>query len=338
MPTSTFNDIINRPKFSKDAIISMKNLDSLLPLSDEGIYPIRTVSEVSGVNSITLRAWERRHNLFQPKRTPKGHRLYSDKDIQRVHQVLCLLDKGVSIGSAAKALTENTTEANSSGLSPLESSDLPKKLTIEQWKEYQTIILLKIKSYCLRDLEYFHHTLLSKYPVDMVSKNLILPTLNTLYENAPNPQSLSGEYYIYKNFLSNRLGGFLLKLSVQNRGKKLFFAGLTKNHCEVTLLLEAVPFIEHGYQLIILGCDISLDALATALANSNAEGLILHSDIKLSSKPAFEKLTKNTNKPVFISGQYTKNEENVLQKSKLIVLPSKQEKQLSKIDKKLNKN
>ena len=81
----------------------MKNIDSIIPVSDEGLYPIRTVSDVSGVNSITLRAWERRYGLFAPKRTPKGHRLYSDKDIQRIHQVLELLAKGVSIGRVAKA-------------------------------------------------------------------------------------------------------------------------------------------------------------------------------------------------------------------------------------------
>ena len=71
----------------------MNNLDTILPTSEEGLYPIRTVSEVSGVNAITLRAWERRYGLFKPKRTPKGHRLYSEKDILRIREVLALLKK-----------------------------------------------------------------------------------------------------------------------------------------------------------------------------------------------------------------------------------------------------
>ena len=38
------------------------------------LYPIREVSRLTGVNSVTLRAWERRYGLIRPQRTPKGHR------------------------------------------------------------------------------------------------------------------------------------------------------------------------------------------------------------------------------------------------------------------------
>ncbi|KAG1657153.1 Glutathione peroxidase [Nymphon striatum] len=83
-------------------------IDSLLPASEEGFYPIRTVSEVTGVNAITLRAWERRYGLFKPQRTPKGHRLYSQQDILRIQQVLQLLEKGVAIGRVSSALKNET--------------------------------------------------------------------------------------------------------------------------------------------------------------------------------------------------------------------------------------
>ena len=33
------------------------------------LYPIRTLSSLTGVNSVTLRAWERRYNLIRPQRT-----------------------------------------------------------------------------------------------------------------------------------------------------------------------------------------------------------------------------------------------------------------------------
>ena len=65
---------------------------------EEELYPIRTVSSLTGVNSITLRAWERRYGLITPIRTPKGHRLYTQNDIDLIQQVLELLEKGISIG------------------------------------------------------------------------------------------------------------------------------------------------------------------------------------------------------------------------------------------------
>ena len=50
-------------------------------LKQEELFPIREVSRLTGVNPVTLRAWERRYGLIQPTRTDSGHRLYSQADI-----------------------------------------------------------------------------------------------------------------------------------------------------------------------------------------------------------------------------------------------------------------
>jgi len=50
-------------------------------------FPIRTVSELTGVNSVTLRAWERRYGLIQPVRKESGHRLYTRQHIDHQPQV-----------------------------------------------------------------------------------------------------------------------------------------------------------------------------------------------------------------------------------------------------------
>ena len=38
-------------------------------LTQEELFPIREVSRLTGVNPVTLRAWERRYGLIQPTRT-----------------------------------------------------------------------------------------------------------------------------------------------------------------------------------------------------------------------------------------------------------------------------
>ncbi|WP_305374725.1 MerR family transcriptional regulator [Photobacterium leiognathi] len=73
------------------------------------LYSISEVSELTGVNSVTLRAWQRRYGLLVPQRTPKGHRLYTDNDIAKIHDILAWLDKGVSIGKV-KPLLEGAVE------------------------------------------------------------------------------------------------------------------------------------------------------------------------------------------------------------------------------------
>ena len=65
-------------------------------LPGDGLIPIRTVSSLTGVNSVTLRAWERRYDLVKPIRTPKGHRLYTLSDVDLINQVVALQQGGAA--------------------------------------------------------------------------------------------------------------------------------------------------------------------------------------------------------------------------------------------------
>ena len=56
-------------------------------LKQEELFPIREVSRLTGVNPVTLRAWERRYGLIQPTRTESGHRLYSMADVEAVRSI-----------------------------------------------------------------------------------------------------------------------------------------------------------------------------------------------------------------------------------------------------------
>src|SRR6266481_4982362 len=93
------------PETAKHTVINTAALDA----SGVELFPIRTVSNLTGVNSITLRAWERRYGLIRPIRTPTGHRLYRRDEIDLIHRVLALLDKGISIGQVKHALGTHAT-------------------------------------------------------------------------------------------------------------------------------------------------------------------------------------------------------------------------------------
>ena len=84
-----------------EVVTKMKNIQT-------GLYPIRTVSELTGVNSITLRAWERRYGLFEPLRKASGHRLYTQEHIDLITRVVGLLDRGMRIGQVKAQLEAET--------------------------------------------------------------------------------------------------------------------------------------------------------------------------------------------------------------------------------------
>ena len=75
-------------------------------------YRIRTVSQLTGVSTATLRAWERRYGVPTPARTASAYRLYSEADVALVRRMSDLVKQGVSAAEAARSvLVANEREA-----------------------------------------------------------------------------------------------------------------------------------------------------------------------------------------------------------------------------------
>jgi DNA-binding transcriptional MerR regulator len=79
------------------------------------LFPIREVSRLTGVNAVTLRAWERRYGLIQPIRTDSGHRLYSQADIDEVRRILGWLERGVAVSKVGSILASGHALAGQAG-------------------------------------------------------------------------------------------------------------------------------------------------------------------------------------------------------------------------------
>lgn len=75
----------------------------------DALYPIREICRITGVNPITLRAWERRYGLIEPIRTESGHRLYTQTHIDEVKSAVKLTEQGIPI-SQVKQLLESQAQ------------------------------------------------------------------------------------------------------------------------------------------------------------------------------------------------------------------------------------
>jgi len=74
--------------------------------TNDALYPIREVSNLTGVNSITLRAWERRYGLIEPVRTEGGHRLYTLEHIEQIKAAVKLTEEGIPISQVKARLSQ----------------------------------------------------------------------------------------------------------------------------------------------------------------------------------------------------------------------------------------
>lgn len=73
-------------------------------------FNIQVASQLSGVASATIRAWEKRYNAVVPERGDNKHRLYSEKDIEKLALLYRLTEVGQSIGKIAHLTLEELKE------------------------------------------------------------------------------------------------------------------------------------------------------------------------------------------------------------------------------------
>jgi DNA-binding transcriptional MerR regulator len=71
-------------------------------MHSRGLYKMRTVSGLTGFSPTRLRVWEQRYQILTPTRLPRGHRLYTEEDLQTLRVVHTLLQNGRSIGEIAR--------------------------------------------------------------------------------------------------------------------------------------------------------------------------------------------------------------------------------------------
>lgn len=65
-------------------------------------YSIKEMEHLSGVKAHTIRIWEQRYKVVQPKRTDTNIRYYTDEDLKLVLNIALLNKQGLRIGTIAK--------------------------------------------------------------------------------------------------------------------------------------------------------------------------------------------------------------------------------------------
>jgi len=77
---------------------------TIVDLPDEPKYTIKAVCSQTGIRPVTLRAWERRHEVLTPHRSDNRYRLYSERDVAILHWIKNRIESGVSISNAVNEM------------------------------------------------------------------------------------------------------------------------------------------------------------------------------------------------------------------------------------------
>jgi len=273
----------------------MTSLANSQPQSNEAVYPIRTVSKLTGVNSITLRAWESRHGLIKPERKESGHRLYSQADIDLINKVVGLLDRGMRIGQVATQLVSDATEQ---GLNTGDIKDI--------WGHYLNSMVASVIRFDEAGLEDTYGEALANYPFETVSQKLLSPLLIELGLRWETRTGSVAEEHFFGFFLRNKLGARFHHRTRSNEGPRLLGSCLPTERHENGLLMFALAALGRGFQFIMLGADMPMFELPEAVEKSECDAIVLSGIMPPTARALGEdlpELVRHSPVPVFVGGR-----------------------------------
>lgn len=213
-------------------------------LKQAELFPIREVARLTGVNPVTLRAWERRYGLIQPTRTESGHRLYSQANIEAIQSILAWLERGVAVSKVGKILQRN--ELAQPSVAPVGHA-----VASGEWGEWQQQLRHALSSFDQARLEQLYGQIFSSYPLAVVFEDVLMPLWQQLMLRQ-DEFGRTSEWLFFDNFL---------------RARALQRLQLARGTGDARVVLAALPGQCHELELLVCGLllggtDIVLSVLA----------------------------------------------------------------------------
>ncbi|VVO11186.1 MerR family transcriptional regulator [Pseudomonas fluorescens] len=238
-------------------------------LKREELFPIREVARLTGVNPITLRAWERRYGLIQPTRTDSGHRLYSMNDIERIHSILSWIERGVAVSKVGKIL------ARTAPLQAL-SSIIPNELVQADYAQWQEQVQAAVSAFDEARLEQVYGQIFSSYPLTVVFQDILLPLWKLLLHRQE-AFGQTSEWLFLDGFLRSRVLQRLLLVRVM-QPRRVIVCPLNDQCRELELLVTALflSSVDSAIQVLALGQP--LNELTLVCERVKPQALVLFSN------------------------------------------------------------
>ncbi|MNH11252.1 HTH-type transcriptional repressor YcgE [compost metagenome] len=219
------------------------------------LLPMRDVVSLTGINPVTLRAWERRHGLIRPQRTEGGHRLYTARDVQRIRDILRWTASGLSVSKVGDLLAAQP------------EASVQQHSAFDDWR---AAVVRATKAFDRPALEGIHGQLFTLLPKATVLREVLMPVWHDLASGtAPGQRS---QWLFLDTFLRARL---LLRLQVnQVDAPQVLLAG-SEGQAELSVLCAALLLSSELQRIEVLGCGQPLEELPIVCAAMQPAALVI---------------------------------------------------------------
>ncbi len=233
-------------------------------------YPIKVVSQMTGVSVFVIRAWEKRYNAVTPSRTETNRRLYSEEDIEKLKLLNEAVRSGHNIGGVANL---SINELRSVLSRNNETSTLIDESTNERLADTNSIIINcieAIRAYDGKALE----TLLLKASAKMSQPHLIEELIIPLVYKVGDLWH-DGDIRVANEHLASAVIRFfmtnLLEQHMPSENAPIIISATPRGQDhELGALIVGVVAAAAGWKVIYLGPNLPVEEIAAVTDSLNA--------------------------------------------------------------------
>lgn len=218
-------------------------------------YSIKDLEQLSGIKAHTLRIWEQRYNLLNPKRTETNIRFYDDKDLKHILNVSLLNKKGFKISKIA-SMDEKAIQEKVLKLNELNS----------EYEDYLQALILSMIDFDELRFEKTVNLVILRVGFETAMFHIIYPFLKKVGILWQTGTVCPAHEHFITNLIRQKLivaiDGQILKETSSNK-KFMLFLPEGELH-ELGLLYASFLIKSRGFNVIYLGQSLPLDDLYEA--------------------------------------------------------------------------
>lgn len=248
-------------------------------LSKEPAYNLKVVVREAGVKPDTLRAWERRYGLPNPQRTPGGHRLYSQYDIEMIKWLIERQEEGLRINRAVdlwrslEASGQDPLDAMSSAVQVAQPGPLEilSGATLDEMREKWIAACMDFDE---GSAENILAQAFARYPQETVVLELLRKGVSEIGKRwFTNKNTIQQEHFA-SALAMRRLNALLAAAPAPTRKQKILIGCPSGENHEFSPLLVALLLRYRGWPVIYLGTNVPISQLDSTITSSRPDLVI----------------------------------------------------------------
>ena len=223
---------------------------------------IGELSRRVGVSAELLRAWERRYQLLQPARSPKGYRLYTAQDELRIRAMQDQLARGLSAAEAARVARGAAPAEPAYPISTRPGAP-PSAETDAAMRHYRAL-QQALDAYDDTDAQRVFDTMLRELSLTTALRDVVMPYLAELGNRWEAGTIDVAQEHFASNLLRGRLAGLALGWG-QGVGPRAVIACPKGELHDLPLMVFGIVLNRCGWRVTFLGNNTPVSDLDSAV-------------------------------------------------------------------------